>query len=82
MLRFIVSQISSRASHPVLVGLFLTAGVFFLAGVAVESTTGNGVAAGFLALYALMTTALAVFGYMMVFLGKGVQKFRRQSSFN
>lgn len=67
MFEFVISAVTSRTDHPILFGLFILAGIFALAGIGVQVTVGNGVAAGFLIIYAMMSTAIGIVGYVILY---------------
>ncbi|WP_436927528.1 hypothetical protein [Halosimplex amylolyticum] len=70
MFEYIASYIGSRTDHPLLVSLFALAGIFLVSGFVVESITGNGAAAGFLAIFAILATFLGLIGYLFLFLAR------------
>lgn len=68
MFEHLVSFVTSRTEHPFIAGLFVLAALFGVAGVLAETVVGNGTAAGFLVIYAMMAVALGVFGYAVLYL--------------
>lgn len=79
MFSYLVSAVSSRTDHPILFSTFLLAGVFLVAGFVVDSTTGNGVASGFFAIYAGFAAVLGIAGYAVLFAAKGISIIRERS---
>lgn len=75
-MRYVTSALYSRFDHPLLVGLYLLAGVFALFGVLVQQFTASGVAAGFFAVYAIVTAGLATIGYAMIFVVRRLSEIR------
>lgn len=80
MFTHVVSLISSKADHPVVFSMFLIAGVFLVAAVIVDQVTGNGVASGFLAIYALFATVLGTVGYGILFGARALSSLQKQTS--
>jgi hypothetical protein len=70
MFGYIASYIGSRTNHPLLMSLFGLAGVFLGSGFIVESITGNGAAAGFLAIFAILAAFFGFIGYLFLFLAR------------
>lgn len=78
MFTFAKNVITSHSEHSLLFTTFLVAVVFGVAGVAVEVFLGNGVAAAFLAIYAMLAGILSGLGYAIVFAGKYLSRARRR----
>jgi hypothetical protein len=79
MLSYIASAIASRTDHPFVFSTFIFAAIFLAAGYVVSITTGNGVAAGFFALYAILAAVLGVVGYGALFIARGISMVRQQA---
>lgn len=67
MFEFVISVVTDRTDHPFLFGLFVIAGLFVVAGVLTEFAIGNGVAAGFMIIYAILATILGLAGYAVLY---------------
>lgn len=67
MFEHAVSFITSRTDHPFIASLFVLAALFAIAGILADTVVGNGAAAGFLVIYALMAAVIGVFGYTMLY---------------
>lgn len=67
MLQYTQSLLAARFDHPLLAGLYLTAGLFAVLGFALEQAGSSQVAAAFFAVYAILVAALATFGYLLLF---------------
>lgn len=74
-----VSFITSRTNHPFIASLFVLAAVFAGTGILVETVVGNGAAAGFLVIYAMMATVIGVLGYAMLYTLKLASMIREQA---
>lgn len=72
MFTYARSLIAERTEHPLLFSLFLVAGGFLLAAVVVDRATGNGVASGFLLIYAGLAGFLGAAGYAGVFTARAL----------
>ena len=78
MLEFVWSFINEHSDHPFLVTIFIMAVMFAVAAVAVQRTTGNGVASAFLMVYAIVGTFLGTTGYAVLFSAKLFRKLQRR----
>lgn len=78
MLGFAKDVITSRSEHSLLFTTFLMAVVFAAAGVVVEVFLGNGVAAAFLSIYALLAALLSGMGYATLFAGRLLTRLRQR----
>jgi hypothetical protein len=78
MLEFAKSVVTRYSEHPLLFSLLLVAGLFAGAGVVVEQFVGNGVAAAFLVIYALLSAFLGAIGYAILVTAKVVSRTRRR----
>lgn len=78
MLEFAKNVITSYSDHPLLFSLFIIAVLFGTAGVAVEQFMGNGVAAAFLVIYALLSAFLGGLGYAILIAARLVSRARRR----
>lgn len=74
-----VSFITSRTDHPFVASLFVLAAFFAVVGVLVESVVGNGAAAGFLVIYAMMAAVIGVFGYAVLYALKAASMIRERT---
>lgn len=79
MLERTVSFITSRTHHPFIASLFVLAAFFATVGILVETVVGNGTAAGFLVIYAMMATVIGVLGYAMLYTLKLASVIREQT---
>lgn len=78
MFEFAKNIITSHSEHSLLFTTFLTAVLFAVSGVAVELFLGNGVAAAFLVIYAMLAGTLSALGYALVYAGKYLSRSRRR----
>lgn len=67
MFEHTISYITARTAHPFIASLFVLAAGFLVTGVVVEVVVGNGAAAGFLVIYALMAAVIGVVGYAALY---------------
>lgn len=78
MLEFAKNVVTRYSDHPMLFSLLLLAVLLAGAGVAVEQFTGNGVAAAFLVIYAVLAAFLGGLGYAILVAAKLVSRARRR----
>lgn len=76
MLAFAKHVVTNYSDHPLLFSLLLLAVLFAAAGVAVEQFTGNGVAAAFLAIYAMLSASIGGLGYAILIVARLVFRAR------
>lgn len=66
MFAFAKQVVTNHSDHPLLFSLLLLAVLFAAVGVAVEQFTGNGVAAAFLVIYAMLSALIGGLGYAIL----------------
>jgi len=76
MFRYVASIVSDRTEHPIIFSMFPIGLVFFAAALVAEYWLVNGVAAGFLGIYAGIAALLGIGGYAVLYLSKGVSVLR------
>lgn len=79
MFQHTVSFITSRTDHPFIASLFLLAAGFAVVGVLVETMVGNGTAAAFLVIYAMLAGVIGVLGYAVLYMLKLVSMVRERT---
>lgn len=79
MIEHAVSFITSRTDHPFVMSMFVLAAFFAIVGILVETVVGNGAAAGFLVIYAMMAAVIGVIGYAMLYTLKLASILREQT---
>lgn len=77
MIRYAIGRLTEHSDHPLLAGLFVAGLLLFALGGVTEAVHG-GEAAGWLGVYAIMTVAMALVGYGLVFTGKLVVNYRKE----
>lgn len=76
MFKYAASFVSERTEHPFIFSTFIFAAIFLVTGVVVEVVTDNGVASGFLLLYASLSTALGLAAYGVLYTAKAISMAR------
>lgn len=79
MLRYVTSFIVHNSDHPYMAGVLAIGAILVLAGVAVELVLQNGLIGGFLVVYALIAFFLGLLGYLMLFGGKLIRTYLRET---
>lgn len=79
MFEHTIGFITSRTQHPFIASLFGLAALFAVVGVLVEIFSGNGTAAGFLVIYAMMAAAIGAFGYVVLYILKFASMIRERT---
>lgn len=80
MISYFAAFVSERTDHPVVFTGFIIGAIFLVAALVVSQVTNNGVASGFLLMYAGGSAMLALLGYVVLFIAKGVSMLRDQTS--
>lgn len=78
MFKYISSVLWSRFEHPLLVSMFLAAGVLLAIGGVIQATGVNDTAAAFFGVYAVMAAAVGVIGYALLYVARYVSIVRER----
>lgn len=80
MLRFVTSFVVDHADHPYFAGCYLIAAVFAVAGGIISLLASNqGLVAGFLVVYAVISAFIGTLGYAITLAGRLIRGYMQDS---